>query len=115
MIFYVAEAALLVLLALAIALLAAVYRELGRQNRFRQEFGQLLVETSSALEGIDRTLREFDQRSDQALDRLGAHISQARDAIDELERLSPSLEQRPARSKARRPAGDTGPSHREEH
>lgn len=115
MIFYVAEAALLFLLALAIALLAAMYRELGRQNRFRQEFGQLLVETSSALEGIDRTLRGFDQRSDQTLDRLGARISQARDAIDELERLSPLLDERPAQSKARRPACETGLSHREEH
>lgn len=89
MIFYLVEAILLLVLSMAILLLLSIYRELKRQNEFRREFGGILVETSSALQGMDETLRRFDKRGSEALNALGARISQARAILAELDRRTP--------------------------
>lgn len=84
-----AEAVLFLALVLTSGVVAATWRELRRQHGYRREFARILMETSAALEGIDRTVREFDQRGNSMLKALGSRIDQARQVLGEIDRLAP--------------------------
>lgn len=102
MTFSLAEAVLLLALMLTSGIVAATYRELRRQQDYRREFARILVDTSTALEGIDRTVRDFDQRGNTILKALGVRIDQAREVLGEIDRLPPDC------GVTRRPNGAAG-------
>lgn len=82
---FLAEPVLFVALVVTSGVVALMYRELRRQNRARQELARTLAETSAALAGIDRTVRDFDARGDAMLKALGTRIEQGREILAGIE------------------------------